>query len=543
MRAALIVGVLMAIAPIATAQPTAPDGAGSDAGSAAAPTAATEAAPPPPAAVVPVVVVEPVPAQQPAAAGSATGSGTQFATKPPDQRVQTTDLVSLGSDTGFRFGSYGRVTAGDDLRGGAPEKILVGEVGPRTVEDNYLELDMSYGFVTQRGVKLRPVVTLALEGTLFHDTGVFDAQPAIRNLFLDAQVNEHVTLWVGSRMYRGDDIYLFDYWPLDNQNTVGAGAFYHTHSKPSDSIDLAIHAGVNRLNNPLCATAPTIGNCFEFQQVAVANPEQGEAIVEQVNRQHLVASATASYLTDTNPAHLDLKLKVHGELHGLPSATFLRDDGSLQPLPSDTGYLIGAEVGMFGLAPASAGYRRHLNLFARYAKGIAAFDPLAAPSSFGPDLKTTRASELSFGASGNWDSERGNLMIAALSRRFIDATGQGNFNDGWEYAIDARPLARFAPDWFAGADISYEARFPRGINPFTERAEDPAVFQVAPMVVFSPMGPSAYDRPQLRFVYRGAYLNQGALDLYVPGDIRHGREWEHFLGVEAEWWFNSSTYR
>jgi maltoporin len=25
-------------------------------------------------------------------------------------------------------------------------------------------------------------------------------------------------------MYRGDDIYLFDYWPLDNLNTVGAGA-------------------------------------------------------------------------------------------------------------------------------------------------------------------------------------------------------------------------------------------------------------------------------------------------------------------------------
>ena len=26
-------------------------------------------------------------------------------------------------------------------------------------------------------------------------------------------------------MYRGDDIYLLDYWPLDDQNIVGGGVF------------------------------------------------------------------------------------------------------------------------------------------------------------------------------------------------------------------------------------------------------------------------------------------------------------------------------
>jgi hypothetical protein len=69
------------------------------------------------------------------------------------------------------------------------------------------------------------------------------------------------------------------------------------------------------------------------------------------------------------------------------------------------------------------------------------------------------------------------------------------------------------------------------------------VFQIAPMVVYSPMGPSAYDRPQLRLVYRAAHLNDGALDLYVPDDPRHAHSWVHFLGVQAEWWFNSSTYK
>ena len=66
--------------------------------------------------------------------------------------------------------------------------------------------------------------------------------------------------------------------------------------------------------------------------------------------------------------------------------------------------------------------------------------------------------------------------------------------------------------------------------------------QIAPMVVYSPMGPGAYARPELRLVYRAAHLNQGALDLYAPDDPRRAHPWVHYLGVQAEWWFNSSSY-
>jgi hypothetical protein len=163
-------------------------------------------------------------------------------------------------------------------------------------------------------------------------------------------------------------------------------------------------------------------------------------------------------------------------------------------------------------------FRRHLNLYARYAKGLAAFDELAPPTSY--------------------------IMLGVLSRRFIDAdTTSTDPDDGWEYALDIRPLARVVRDVFAGVDLSYQARFPRGLNPNTQTAEDPAVFQIAPMIVYSPMGPSAYDRPQLRLVYRAARLNDAARDLFVPDDVRRDRTWTHFLGVQAEWWWNSSTYR
>ena len=69
------------------------------------------------------------------------------------------------------------------------------------------------------------------------------------------------------------------------------------------------------------------------------------------------------------------------------------------------------------------------------------------------------------------------------------------------------------------------------------------MFQIAPMIVYSPMGPSGYDRPQLRLVYRAAFLNDAAIDLFVPGDPRRDHQTTHFLGFQCEWWFNSTTYR
>jgi hypothetical protein len=444
-------------------------------------------------------------------------------------------------DHGFRFGSYGRVSAGTDTRGGKAEKLLIVAHGPRIVEPAYLELEFSYGFDKLRAGKneivMRPIVTLAFNDTLFHETGKFDAQPALRNMFLDARLSRDLGAWAGSRMYRGDDIYLFDYWPLDNQNTVGTGLDYHPEVNlrggPADRFELAGHFGVNRLDHP-----------FQFQTIEVPNPVQGATTVEQLNRQRFITSFTAMYTAmPRTPDGIGAKLKLHTEFHSLPSGTRKRDDGTFEPLPHDSGFLIGAELGVFGGADPAEGLRRHLNLFARYSKGLAAFDQLAPPTSFGPDLKTSRASELSFGLSGNFDHKLGQLMLGALSRRFIDADADANDpDDGWEYAIDARPLARIVPDWYVGADISYQARFPRGINPITLKAEDAALFQFAPMIAFSPMGPSAYDRPQLRLVYRYAHLDQGALDLYVPDDPRHAHSTVSYIGVTAEWWFNSSTY-
>jgi hypothetical protein len=457
---------------------------------------------------------------------------------PSGSSSMSTFRVEAADDSGFHFGSYGRVLAGTDLKGGKPEPVAVVAYGPRVVELSYLELDLQYRFTTPSGRRVRTVTTLAFGDNLFHDTGEFDARPALRNFYAEAEVNDRLSAWAGSRMYRGDDIYLFDYWPLDDQNTLGGGASYRLGTDEAAPYVASAHVGWNRLRDR-----------FQFQEIMVPDPEQGATTVTQLNRQRMIASATfAAPILTPGPRGVNLRGKVHAELQSLPSGTRQRDDGTLEALPRDKGFTVGFELSAFGLEPEPDSlpkYNRHVNLFARYSKGLAAFDELAPPTSFDANLETyPSASELVVGLSANFDHALGNVMVGALTRRFVDADRNvQDVDDGWEYAAAIRPLVRTWRDLYAGADLSYQVRFPRGLNPTSQLASDPAIVQIAPMLVWSPMGPSGYDRPQIRLVYRAAHLNGGARDLYAPDDQRHDREWVHFLGFQAEWWFNSASYR
>ncbi|KAB2900631.1 MAG: carbohydrate porin, partial [Kofleriaceae bacterium] len=285
-------GLVAAIAAPAHAQPGAPDDAPSE----------PEPEPEPVPEPVPVPdlsAVESGIAALKARISSLESVAAQPAPAPPVDAGSTSAVTAASDDdpTGFRFGSYGRILAGTDLRGGRPEPIAVVARGPRVVEKSYLELDFAYGLRAKTGALLRTVVTLAFGDRIFHETGEFDAQPALRNFFAEARFDDGTTLWVGSRMYRGDDLYLFDYWPLDDQNTLGAGAITR-----KGAVEVAAHAGVNRLLDD-----------FQFQERDVASPELGATTVTQLDRQRIVGSASATYYVDAGPSDLNAKVKLHAE--------------------------------------------------------------------------------------------------------------------------------------------------------------------------------------------------------------------------------------
>src|SRR5262249_22233271 len=83
--------------------------------------------------------------------------------------------------TGFSFGSYGRMIAAGDLHGGPGRDADVVAHGARLDEGNYVELELrrdDYWNVTKTGTRL--VATLAVASPVFHYTGNFDVQMAVR---------------------------------------------------------------------------------------------------------------------------------------------------------------------------------------------------------------------------------------------------------------------------------------------------------------------------------------------------------------------------
>ena len=56
------------------------------------------------------------------------------------------------------------------------------------------------------------------------------------------------------------------------------------------------------------------------------------------------------------------------------------------------------------------------------------------------------------------------------------------------------------------------------------------------------MGRGMYRRPQFRLVYTASWLNDDARSLFPRFDERRDKGWQHYLGIQVEWWMNSSSY-
>ena len=187
----------------------------------------------------------------------------------------------------FRFGSYGRVQPSmnaDGMKSGRQPRIVY--PSPRVDEGSYVELWFGYtAFKGDDGATVDVVSTIAFsDDKLFHRDGIWDASIAIRNLYVEA-----LDVWLkglsfsaGSRMYRGDDIYLLDTWPLDNLNTYGGGVGYHASTRTN--IDL--HFGTNRLDDD-----------YQYQVVGTVDERfVGKTDVIYLDRQRFITSLKAEQL-------------------------------------------------------------------------------------------------------------------------------------------------------------------------------------------------------------------------------------------------------
>jgi maltoporin len=431
---------------------------------------------------------------------------------------------------GFHFGSYGRVRAATDLRGGGPQYGNFVAHGSRLDLDPYLELELRNTQLPEKDVRVRVVSTLAVAGDPFHYTGEWEANTAMRNMFVDVRGvgDKSLSLWVGAKMYRGDDIYLLDFWPLDNLNTVGGGA----------SIDVGtgtrvqVHAGTNRL----------LGSAFQYQETQVPSRSQfGSQTTVTLDRPRTIGSAKITQYLNGFNAPQGVKVSLYGEGHYLPSGTEQTSSNKDTPertLPSDTGFVLGAQATGYGLGDRDG----HAHLFLRYARGIAAYGDLAVPTAFDTDKRASGASELLVATAGNVEVDRFALLMGAYARHFQDGTNaEYSANNYWEGIFSLRPQVFTTEHTGVGVEASYQFKN-RKILDDDGRHRVPAAWRVSLLPMITPMGWGSYKRPILYAVYTATFRNKAAQDFYPEEDPRASRSMEHYLGLHAEWWFNSSSY-
>lgn len=427
------------------------------------------------------------------------------------------------ANTGFSFGSYGRVTVASDLRGRSGRQANIVAFGPRLDAPSYAELQFNYDGQHQH-VHWRTVVTLAANENLFHFTGRFDQTFAVRNLYLEERgaMLRDLTLWAGSRMYRGDDVYLLNWWPLDNLNMVGGGARY----EPGEHLTVALALGMNRLDDP-----------YQLQTLRVAPRDNLSAVTAfLLDRPRIITSLKATWFTNSRSAREGLKFSLYSEYHTMSAGVRQTNDtGHRIELPADSGLVAGAQVGLYRGA-------NFINLFTRYGQGLGAYGDLRVPATLDSARTAARAREFNVALAGNFERGPFAVMLGAYYRYFRDAD-PGVFSRAalQEGAVSVRPMVWFGHHVGLAADLSYQHITYQALDPVTANgAVRGSLFRFGVMPFVAVNGRGSYSRPHLQLLYVATVRDAGAQRLYAPDDPFGFNSTEHFLGLSTEWWFNSS---
>lgn len=446
-----------------------------------------------------------------------------------------------GIDSTFIFGSYARMRAATDLDGRTPRQVNVVSHGSRIDEANYAELEFQQRFsVPGEGTDrfyMQMVATLALTDDFFHYSGQFNQTLATRNLYGDGGWKRGpLTLgfWAGSRMYRGDDTYLLDFWALDNLNTLGGGGYAAWDWKGFGRTEIKLHSGVSRLRNE-----------FQYQQVSVPGIDVGADTVVFLDRQRSISSARLQQdlwlatREDKSPK-MGAKLVLYGESHDLPEGRRRLADGfTTEQLPAESGSKLGAELGIWTADGILAG--SFANLFVAHDSGLAAYGEFGVPTGLSAQKTSQGAARTTFALAGALETRWAGMLVGSYYQTFHDADRETNdYNDYWEAIFALRAHAYLTDHIHPGFEISHQVRNPQGVYPGTGQFEAPSVTKLSLIQAIS-LKKGMYSRPQLRLLYTYIIPNDSTRDLYRPEDYRRDMTSQHYFGVMVEWWFNNAS--
>ena len=354
---------------------------------------------------------------------------------------------------------------------------------------------------------------------------------------------DDLTLWVGSRMYRGDDIYLLDWWPLDNQNTVGGGAGYkfrwahrrddHRRARGDAAarLDLPVRADPAR---PTPQRARRAGRAGRRERHGPRPPAH-----DRVAQDHAPLQAPqpgAEGRLQARPLRRgarDLRRRLHRH-HRQPAGA----DRAARPTP---GWLVGHRGRVLDRASAtpscssSSGTPRASRPTTR-SPCRSTFANDRTTRGFDRDARSPSAATTSAGPFG--------VLVGGYLRSFRDGDPSPTTSQKYDEGILAvRPQLYIGERWGVALEGAFEARRYAVLDPQTDAAaRRPASGASASSRTSRPAAAARTSARSCGSSTRSPPATTATRELYPAQDVFSQRRVEQYIGLGAEWWFNSSSY-
>ena len=378
----------------------------------------------------------------------------------------------------------------------------------------------------QVNVQLRASV-FSSSGSLFgnsNTSGENGLTIALPEVYVEAKnvITKDLNLWVGSRLYRGPDIHMADYWVFNDHSGQGFGAEY----KNSRAAALFI------------ATTDTTATVPPYFYI---NIKSGTPSLEIRNRQVYILEH------DIRTGKNGL-LSLLAEYHHIGDPTMVTDTTNLVlSAPGDDGFVLGARYQNHFKGMKEGSFNQ---LGIRYGRGIANGGDGGSSRTW-ETFGAVNQETLEFDSAYSWHivdhillnfsrnfSLNGyavyNQSKGAAEGRGLSETYQGRevFNFKQDFTVGLKGVIYFSDLFHFRTEVHYSQR-QDGEQPWYRVGK----ISLVPTLALRKER-SVWTRPHLRFIYSmGIYNDFAQENLYSPFlELVGPRRVGHFFGIRAEWW-------
>ena len=448
-------------------------------------------------------------------------------------------MYQMPTNQRVNVGSYGRVGVDWNFEnGGSVGRRLnlnnMGSIGGRLEEQDYLEVVPNLDWIPKEGDSTRIYAQLrfSLYSTSQASFGNSTSNSlgglefAIPEMYVEARniKNSGVSVWVGARLYRGEDVHIADHFYFNDHSGQGFGVEFKN----------------TRLAALYVASTDTTSTVPPYFYLNIKTGTPSTAL-----RQRVVVTAEQDFVIDDHN-----QITALGEFHRMADADGEIENDTIREefnFPSDYGAVLGVRYNR-RIKTEIPGSFNHFSI--RYGSGIAnggdgglsrTWLTYGAPDSLKQNFQGAYSVALVNHFLLNFSKKytMNGYVIFTNSKGAADTNGLAKtffdrevYNRKFDFTVGIRNQHYISDYFHLLTEVHYSQR-KDGVNPWASMLK----FSVAP--VYVPTGQrDTWARPHLRFVISAARYNDYAQEsLYSPYlELTGPREWGTYFGVKAEWW-------